>query len=120
MGYKKEFSKGCKKCGELWLPDMSNKYPKRALCRKCHKIWVEDWENNNKRVKYTMYNSNRKEKYKNFKMDVRKPHWKKINDELKEIKNRDDWRGFISKKMNEILNNVELMDYINNTDINKD
>lgn len=117
---RKEFSKCCTKCGVEWLSDMSNKNPKRALCLKCTKEWQTEYNEKHRMNKYKMQGSNRTEKYKKFKMDVRKPYWKEVNDKLKGMKKREEWLPFIKEQMIGILNNVELMDYINDTNIHKD
>jgi len=117
---RKEFSKCCAKCGVEWLPDMSNKKPKRALCLKCGKEWQDEYNEKNKMNKYKMHGSNRTYKYRNFKMNVRKDYWKEINTKLKSMKKREEWLQFIKEQMEVIINNKELMDYINDTSINKD
>lgn len=118
MGYKKEFSKECKNCGVEWLPDMSNKAPRRALCKKCLEEWTKEWWQEYRSNPNSNYKVTTKRKCgKPFKMENRKPHWKEINNELKKIKDRDEWKEFIRLQMDSILANTDLMNYINNTDI---
>lgn len=117
---RKDRSKCCVRCGEEWLEDLSNKQAKRALCLKCAKLCAEEYNQKHKLRRYKMHGSNRTEKYKNFKMDVRKSYWKEINEQLRNIKDRNEWKRFIAEKMEGVLNNIELMDYINDTNINSD
>lgn len=115
---RKQMSKCCIKCGIEWLPDLSNKAPKRALCVGCIEEWQKDWwVEYNKRNPMVKINTGRLQKYNQFKIENRKPHWKKINDELKKMQSRDEWLPYIQLQMENILNNKELMNYINDTDV---
>ena len=116
MGKFKELSKSCKICGVEFLPDLSNKYPKRARCLECKSeenkqrtIEQREWREENvvsmveKKSPYTFRN--------------RKSFWREINKELKSKKRREDWLPLIQKRMDEILEDKQLMDYINDTQI---
>lgn len=115
MAYKKELSKCCVKCGVEWLADFSNKTPKRALCFECKSVYDKEYSIRSNANKKRLYN--RTKKGKSFKVENRKTIWKEVNNEIKSLKTRQEWLPFIQNKMIEILNNKELMDYINDTDV---
>lgn len=115
MSYKKELSKCCVKCGVEWLEDFSNKTPKRALCLECKRVYDKEYSIRSNANKKRLYN--RTQKGKSFKVENRKTIWKEVNNEIKSLKTRQEWLPFIQNKMIEILNNKELMDYLNDTDI---
>jgi hypothetical protein len=111
MKRKKEFSKCCVKCNVEWLPDMSNKYKKRALCLECHKIYY-----NERKAVYTEKHKDDKRRIdlmQPFKLDNRKEHWKKVNDGLKGLKDINEIHAYIKERADEIFANKELMEYIN-------
>ncbi len=118
MVIKKELSKCCTKCGVEWLEDFSNKQPKRALCIEC---FLKEGIKNRKAT--SLYNKehriglHRMEKYEDYKMSRRYPFWKEINKEIKSLTKREDIRAFISKQMDRILEDQQLMDYINDTNL---
>ena len=112
----KQFSKCCAQCGVEWLPDMSNKKAKRALCIECYTQEVKhrtieqrEWREENL---ITQVQKKRPYTFKN-----RKPFWQSIANELRGMKSREEWLPFIQNRMNEILNDKQLMDYINETQI---
>ena len=115
MAYKKEFSKCCSKCGVQWLEDMSNKVPKRALCFECKKEWDKEFNDKNNKGRKRMYN--RLEKKGPYTMKNRTPYWRSLSTQLKGMKKREEWLEFIKNRMDEILNDKVLMDYINDTDV---
>jgi hypothetical protein len=115
MAYKKELSKCCSKCGVEWLPDLSNKTAKRALCLECRVEVNKEYSIKNNLGRKRLYN--RMEKKSPYTMKNRTGFWRKINAELKGMKKREEWLGFIQNRMQEILNDKALMDYINDTDI---
>lgn len=116
MGYRKELSVGCSKCGVLWNEDLSNKIPKRALCLACMKVEYEERKEKYKSVEYKR-GENRHEKYKPFKIENRKHIHKEVNLKLKGLKDRSEIREFLRKRFDELLEDVALWDYINDTDI---
>jgi hypothetical protein len=112
----RQFSDACRVCGQKWLTDMSNKYPKRALCFECKK------EENNEYLEKTRqkYKENNmvttKEKKKPYTFNNRKGFWKSISTQLRFMNRREEWLPFIQNRMEEILNDKQLMDYINDTE----
>jgi hypothetical protein len=114
MSYKKEPSKCCVKCGVEWLSDLSNKVPKRALCFGCKKEYDAEWKQKNP-TKKRLYNRHEKKSAYTFKN--RTAYWQSLRKELKSMKKREEWVVFIKNRMDEILNDKALMDYINDTDV---
>ena len=114
MPIKKELSKNCVDCGVKWLEDLSNKQPKRALCKECYQIEFKKMckAQKDKRAEIGAV-VNRIAIYKDYKMDNRKVFWKDINKELKGLKTREEHLSFISKQMDRILNDDNLMKYLN-------
>ena len=116
-GFKgKQVSKCCNQCGVEWLPDMSNKQNKRALCIECflsesrrRTMEQREWREEN------LVTQAQKKKPYTFKN--RKPFWQDITRKLKAMQTRDEWLPFIQNRMQEILNDKQLMDYINDTQI---
>jgi hypothetical protein len=116
MGYKKELSKCCGKCGVEWLKDLSNKQPKRALCLQCFIIESEERKENIKKIDYGR-GENRMEKYRQFKISNRSHIYKEVNKRLKPLKRLEDIREFMRIRFDELLAETALWDYINDTDI---
>jgi hypothetical protein len=50
--------------------------------------------------------------YRDYKMENRRGFWASINKEIKALTNREDVREFISKQMDRILADDNLMKYI--------
>jgi hypothetical protein len=118
MGKFKQISKCCSKCGVEWHEDLSNKIPKRAVCLECYE--AEGIERNTAKRKYDREHRvgmNRSEKYQNYKFSNRQPFWTAINKEIKPLKDRVEIRAFISKQMDRIIADQQLMDYINDTNL---
>jgi hypothetical protein len=116
MGYRKEISVGCSKCGVLWNEDFSNKTPKRALCKVCMKVEYEERKEKYNKAKFKR-GENRHQKYKPFKIENRKHIHKAVNLELRALKDRTQIREFLRKRFDELLKDTALWDYINDTDI---
>jgi hypothetical protein len=118
MGKFKQISKCCSKCGVEWDETLSNKIPKRAVCIPCYqeegierRVAKAKWDKEHR------FGKNRVEKYKDYKVQNRQPFWKAINKEIKPLKDRVEIRAFISKQMDRIIADQQLMDYINDTDL---
>ena len=113
MAIKKELSKKCGNCGVVWEKDLSNKQPKRALCRECYMI-------ESKRISREQVERravvgaaiNRIELYRDYKIQNRDKFWREINKQIKPLTNRVEIRAFVSKQMDRILEDSQLMDYI--------
>ena len=116
MAFKKELSKCCVKCGVEWLKDLSNKVTKRALCFECKKEYDIEWKQKNP-IKKRLYNRHEKKSAYTFKN--RTAYWQDLRTQLKGMKKREEWLEFIKNRMDEILNDKVLMDYINDTDVLK-
>ena len=114
MAIKKELSKKCGACGVVFDETLSNKQPKRALCKECYQI---ELDNRNMRFKKERAEVGaaikRIESYRNYKLENRKGFWASINKEIRTLTKREDIRVFISKQMDRILADKELMHYIN-------
>ncbi len=116
MAYKKEPSKCCVRCKVEWLSDFSNKVPKRALCFGCKREYDAEWKQKNPDSgKKRMHN--RLEKKSPYTFKNRTEYWQGLRKELKGMKKREEWLEFIKNRMDEILNDKVLMDYINDTDV---
>ena len=116
-GYVKECSTHCNRCGIEWLADMSNKANKRALCHPCLK--VEYYERKEAEQKKTRINREITlvDKKKPYTFKNRKPFWDEIRVKLRGIEKRADWLAFIRLQMDRIIDDKQLMDYINDTEI---
>ena len=114
MAMKKELSKACRTCGVVFDETLSNKQPKRAMCIPCYKIEV-------KRVSKVQVDKRaivgaaikRIALYRDYKMVNRKGYWKEINKQIKPLTDIVEIRAFISKQMDKILGDDNLMKYIN-------
>lgn len=117
MGYKKEKSTNCSECGVEWELDYSNKHNKRALCISCHKkeakVYREKYKKDGKGKK--VYRS--LEHYQPFKLSNRIGIWREVAKRGKALKTIEEIREFTKKRFDEILEDIELMNYINNTNI---
>jgi hypothetical protein len=109
----RELSKACGVCGVEWNEDLSNKQFKRALCKGCYQI---ELDNRNKLFKEKRAEIGaaikRIELYRDYKLQNRKAFWASINKEIKTLTKREDIRAFISKQMDRILADDNLMKYI--------
>jgi hypothetical protein len=84
------------------------------LCVSCYND--ESLERNIQKRKYDREHRvgmNRTEKYKDYKFANRQPFWTSINKEIRKLKDRGEIRAFISKQMDRILGDENLMQYIN-------
>jgi hypothetical protein len=57
------------------------------------------------------------EKKSSYTFKNRNPFWQTLRSKLKGMKQREEWLVFIKNRMDEILNDKVLMDYINDTDV---
>jgi len=111
---RKELSKACRTCGVVFDETLSNKQPKRAMCIPCYKIEV-------KRVSKVQVDKRaivgaaikRIALYRDYKFVNRKEYWREINKQIKPLTDRGEIREFISKQMDKILGDDNLMKYIN-------
>ena len=114
MAIKKELSKSCRACGLVFDSTLSNKQPKRALCKECYQIEFKKMckAQKDKRAEIGAV-VNRIEIYKDYKFENRTEFWKGINKQIKPLTNREDIRAFLSKQMDRILADENLMKYLN-------
>jgi hypothetical protein len=114
MAIKKELSKECRTCGVVFDKTLSNKQPKRAMCKPCYTIESQrlSREQRERRVEVGAA-INRINLYKDYKFENRKGFWRDINKQIKGLTKRDDVREFISKQMDRILADENLMKYLN-------
>lgn len=114
MPLKKELSKACRTCGVVFDETLSNKQPKRAMCIPCYKIEV-------KRMSKVQVDARavvgavikRIALYKDYKFVNRRGYWREINKQIKPLTDMVEIREFISKQMDRILADDNLMKYIN-------
>ena len=114
MAIKKELSKECVKCGVVFDSTLSNKQKGRALCKECYIIEGQK-HSKEQREKRAVIGAaiNRIALYRDYKMVNRKGYWTSINKELRPLTDRGEIRAFISKQMDRILADENLMKYIN-------
>lgn len=114
MAFKRELSKSCGECGVVFDETLSNKQPKRALCKACYQIEFKKMckAQRDKRAEIGAA-VNRIEIYRDYKMENRKGFWRELNKEIKGLTKREDVRAFISKQMDRILADDNLMKYLN-------
>jgi len=114
MPFKKELSKECRKCGVVFDETLSNKRKGRAMCIPCYKIEV-------KRISKVQVDARavvgatlkRIALYRDYKLVNRKEYWREINKQIKPLTDMVEIREFISKQMDRILGDDNLMQYIN-------
>jgi hypothetical protein len=118
MGRFKEISKQCGKCGVEWEKDLINKKKGRALCIACYQIEAQQRSKEQVDKRHAIGAAvNRIAIYKDYKFENRQGFWRAINKEIKLLKNRDEIRAFISKQMDRILGDENLMKYLNSVTI---
>jgi len=102
----------CGACGVVF--DENNpKQTKRALCIPCYTIEI-------KRISKAQVDKRavvgaaikRIELYRDYKMVNRRGYWREINKQIKPLTDREEIRAFISKQMDRILADDNLMKYI--------
>ena len=113
MPFKRELSKACRTCGVVFDEKLTNKQPKRALCKVCYRVELERISKgqNEKRAEVGAA-IKRIELYRDYKFENRKGYWREINKQIKLLNDRVEIREFISKQMDRILGDDNLMKYI--------
>ena len=110
----RELSKSCGKCGVVFDETLSNKQPKRALCKECYRAELQALCKKQKDARAAVGAAiNRIALYKDYKMENRKPFWREINKQIRPLTDRGEIRAFISKQMDRILADDNLMQYVN-------
>lgn len=115
MGLKK-LSTSCRDCGVEWLEDLSNKVPKRALCWECKLKWDSEYQSKFKEKAKLTAGVSKRVKKDPYKMKNRTPFWQELRTKLKGMKSRKEWLPFIQNRLEEIINDKQLMDYLNDTE----
>jgi protein-arginine kinase activator protein McsA len=114
MAIKKELSKSCTHCGVVFDEKLTNKQPKRALCKPCYKIELQKISKSQKDKRAEIGAIvNRVAIYKDYKFENRQGFWKELNKEIRPLTKREDIRAFLSKQMDRILADDNLMKYLN-------
>lgn len=114
MAIKRELSKKCGACGVVFDETLSNKQPKRALCKGCYRIELEKINKGQKDKRAEIGAMvNRVAIYRDYKFENRQEFWKGINKQIKPLTKREDIRAFLSKQMDRILGDDNLMKYLN-------
>lgn len=114
MAIKRELSKKCSACGVVFDETLSNKQPKRALCIECYRIELQKINKGQKDKRAEIGAMvNRVEAYRDYKLENRKGFWSSLNKEIKSLKTREEHLSFISKQMDRILADDNLMKYLN-------
>ena len=103
----------CGACGVVF--DENNpKQTKRALCVPCYKIELQRITKGQKEARAVVGAAlNRIHLYRDYKMENRRGFWREINKQIKPLTDRMEIRTFISKQMDRILADDNLMKYIN-------
>lgn len=113
MAIKKELSKKCGACGVVFDED-NPKQPKRARCIPCYRVELQNISKGQKDKRAEIGAMvNRIEAYRDYKFENRKEFWKELNKEIKPLTKREDIRAFLSKQMDRILADDNLMKYLN-------
>ena len=113
MAIKKELSKKCGACGVVF-DEQHPKQPKRARCVECYRIELQKLSKaqKDKRAEIGAV-VNRVAIYRDYKFENRQEFWKGINKQIKPLTKREDIRTFLSKQMDRILADDNLMKYLN-------
>ena len=103
----------CGACGVVF--DENNpKQTKRALCVSCYKIEFKKMCKAQVDKRAVVGAAiKRIELYRDYKLVNRKGYWKEINKQIKPLTDMVEIRAFISKQMDKILADDNLMQYIN-------
>lgn len=109
----RQLSTQCGECGVPFDETLSNKQPKRALCIECYQTELDNRNTLHKEKRAEIGAAiKRIEAYRDYKLQNRSGFWREINKELKPLSDRKEIRAFISKQMDRILNDNQLMEYI--------
>ena len=103
------------KCGvcEVVFDENNPKQIKRALCVPCYRIELQRICKGQKDARAVVGAAiKRIELYRDYKFENRKGYWREINKQIRLLNDRDEIREFISKQMDRILADENLMKYI--------
>jgi hypothetical protein len=103
----------CGDCGVVF-DEEHPKQIKRALCVPCYRVELQRICKGQKDARAEIGAAiKRIELYRDYKFVNRKGYWREINKQIKPLTDRDEIREFISKQMDRILADENLMKYIN-------
>ena len=109
----RQLSTKCGKCSVVF-DEQHPKQPKRALCKACYIIEAQRTSRQQRERRAEVGAAiNRINLYRDYKFENREGFWRTINKEIKGLTKRDEIRAFISKQMDRILADENLMKYIN-------
>jgi hypothetical protein len=109
----RQLSTQCGECGVKWNEDLSNKQQKRALCKGCYQTELDNRNRGFKEKRAEIGAAiKRIELYRDYKLKNRSGFWKEINKQIRPLSDRDEIKAFVSKQMDRILNDNQLMEYI--------
>lgn len=102
----------CGACGVVF-DENHPKQIKRALCKVCYRIELQRIAKGQKDQRAIVGAAvNRIEAYKAYKFENRQEFWKELNKEIRPLTKREDIRAFLSKQMDRILADDNLMKYL--------
>ena len=108
----RQLSTKCGKCSVVF-DEQHPKQPKRALCKACYTIDAQRMSREQRERRAVVGAAiNRIHLYRDYKMENRKGFWREINKEIRTLTKREDIRAFISKQMDRILADENLMKYV--------
>jgi hypothetical protein len=108
----RQLSTQCGTCG-VTFDEQHPKQPKRALCKGCYTIEAQRISREQRERRAVVGAViNRIHLYRDYKMENRRGFWREINKELRPLTDRGEIRAFISKQMDRILADDNLMKYI--------
>jgi hypothetical protein len=108
----RQLSTQCGTCGVVF-DEQHPKQPKRALCKACYTIESQRISREQRERRAVVGAAiNRIELYRDYKFENRKGYWREINKQIKPLTDRVEIRAFISKQMDRILADENLMKYI--------
>ena len=108
----RQLSTQCGKCSVVF-DEQHPKQPKRALCKDCYTIDAQRTSREQRERRAEVGAAiNRINLYRDYKFENREGFWRTINKEIKGLTKRDEIRAFISKQMDRILADENLMKYV--------
>ena len=108
----RQLSTKCGKCSVVF-DEQHPKQHKRALCRKCYMIESQRMSREQRERRAEVGAAiNRINLYRDYKFENREGFWREINKQIKPLTKREDIRAFISKQMDRILADDNLMKYV--------
>jgi hypothetical protein len=108
----RQLSTQCGKCSVVFDEEHPKQH-KRALCKACYTIDAQRTSREQRERRAEVGAAiNRIHLYRDYKMENRKEFWKDINKQIRPLTDRGEIRAFISKQMDRILADDNLMKYV--------